>query len=53
LRRKHPTIHDMLRSHLIDITSKITPEQIALLDPEFTGGKRTRKRRRRRKTKRR
>jgi len=50
---KYPNIHDMLRSHLIDITSTITPEQIALLDPEFTGGKRTRKRRRKRKTKRR
>ena len=49
----YPNIHAMLRSHLIDITSEITPEQIALLHPEFTAGKRTRKRRRRRKTKRR
>ena len=43
---KYPNIHHMLRSHLIDITSKITQEQISLLDPEFTGGKRRRKRRR-------
>lgn len=46
-------IYTGLRSHLIDITYEITPEQIALLHPEFTAGKRTRKRRRRRKTRRR
>ena len=50
-RTVRPGIYTGLRSHLIDITSEITREQIALLDPEFTGGKRTR--RRRRKTKRR
>jgi len=50
-----PTIHTMLRRSLIDITPTITPEQIALLEPElpkFTAGKRTRKRRRRRRTRR-
>ena len=37
---KYPNIHAMLRSHLIDIKSTITSEQIALLDPEFTAGTR-------------
>jgi len=42
-----PKAHVMLRSNLIDITPTITPEQIELLHPEFTAGKRTRKSRRR------
>lgn len=52
LREKYPKIYAMLRAHVIDITSTITPEQIALLDPEYpvTAGSR---KRRRRKTKRR
>jgi hypothetical protein len=41
----------LLRDNVIDITPTITPDQIALLHPEYTGG--TRKRRRRRRTKRR
>jgi hypothetical protein len=53
LRDKYPKIYDMLRAHVIDITSTITPEQIALLDPEYPLTAGTRKlRRRRRKTRR-
>jgi len=42
----------LLRDNVIDITPTITADQIALLHPEFTAGKRTRKSRRRRRTKR-
>jgi hypothetical protein len=53
LRDKYPKIYDMLRAHVIDISSTITPEQIALLDPEYPLTAGTRKlRRRRRKTRR-
>ena len=42
-----PKIFDILRDNVIDITPTITAKQIELLNPEYTGGKRTRKRRRR------
>jgi hypothetical protein len=48
-----PRIFDILRNNAIDITPDITAKQIELLDPGYTGGRRTRKRRRHRRTKRR